>query len=973
MAIKPNKKGVVKGTKKNDKIVWKDAAAWRKSLTVNAMAGNDLINFKKSKYKNKLNGDDGNDTIYGGTKNDTITGGNGNDKLYGYNGNDVIYGNSGNNILDGGAGKDTLYAGTGSDNLYGGKGNDVMQSGTGGATTFRFTKGDGTDTIKKSKASDIIQIDSVVGVGVAKNSAGKLEITYGSDKIIVDNYNFNGSSNIDTIKVKNSKGGYDTISIYEKLNGGGGNYTYYSTEENEYYTPTWNPSWQHGAKLTTGNHTFVYDYKNTHGQNYFGCDIIMSPNTKNTTLASKYTDTIRFVDSAIETGSFDIFLRGEEMMLHNWNDEGYATYIYYTDIVPNKPNLVIQDKYRSYNVKAYVGSATVDNSKLAGNTITLLDTDEKSKILSMCATGAGICSSVIANDRYNYTGSRNVNLTYTYNGGHDLVETGNNDYTDEIYNINSLSKDTFLRITEDGGNDIVRFANNSTDDIRLVFDVYQNGNTSVNTREKQRIFFAYKDSVTLDKIIASHAYYEAPVNINDAAKGSIFMVDLSDYEKNQRGIEIIVVNGQSINTEAWYDAVMTRAGQWLRKQTVNYGGMSYALTDDNHPLTEEQKNEVLKCYTDVKYSDIKEGNITSGAAVNLSGYKFNRYTLSGSYNGAAITSGNTLLNGYNDTLIIKDGSFAKGTLTAYTKKTATNDDNKLYLNANGKEISYTGATTSFLSGNASELVLIDQDNRKISVQSHNKDNAYTYYSFENNQSNMLFINADEISKTNPHNTSGSAQDSVHVSTGSRNSYNYIQTMGGIKLSYSDNGNLERCRDVVVTSYATDDIYNVSINNGGLNTQIEEHGGNDILRISIGSDAYDWDNLGIICNVTATLQNDNWVYTADRNHTVYLDKKYVTEQTLKAATSADLIETTGVNVLDKSSSGGIDIIRNEYYKQANLDAWFNQIKETVGMWVAGSKYNSVAEAVNDYYSSGADISGLINAFNSVDGRQFVNNN
>ena len=68
MAIKPNKKGVVTGTKKKDKITWLSSKDWKRVLTVNAGAGNDVINFKKSKYKNKLNGDAGDDTIYGGTK-----------------------------------------------------------------------------------------------------------------------------------------------------------------------------------------------------------------------------------------------------------------------------------------------------------------------------------------------------------------------------------------------------------------------------------------------------------------------------------------------------------------------------------------------------------------------------------------------------------------------------------------------------------------------------------------------------------------------------------------------------------------------------------------------------------------------------------------------------------------------------------------------------------------------------------------
>ncbi len=101
MAIKPKGKKVT-GTKKKDKITWTSNKLWKKALTVKAGAGNDVINFKKSNYKNTLYGEAGNDKIYGGKKVDKIYGGKGNDKLYGYAGNDVIKGGAGNDYIDGG-------------------------------------------------------------------------------------------------------------------------------------------------------------------------------------------------------------------------------------------------------------------------------------------------------------------------------------------------------------------------------------------------------------------------------------------------------------------------------------------------------------------------------------------------------------------------------------------------------------------------------------------------------------------------------------------------------------------------------------------------------------------------------------------------------------------------------------------------------------------------------------------------------
>ena len=71
-------KSVLTGSPSSDLIdvsEFKSTSPKNKGVTINSGAGNDVINFKKSKYKNKLYGQNGNDTIYGGTKNDLIDGG----------------------------------------------------------------------------------------------------------------------------------------------------------------------------------------------------------------------------------------------------------------------------------------------------------------------------------------------------------------------------------------------------------------------------------------------------------------------------------------------------------------------------------------------------------------------------------------------------------------------------------------------------------------------------------------------------------------------------------------------------------------------------------------------------------------------------------------------------------------------------------------------------------------------------------
>ena len=68
----------------------------------------------------------GNDTIYGGDDNDLIQGNDGDDTVRGEGGNDQLFGSGGADSVYGGFGDDTLLGGAGNDMLFGGSGNDTL-------------------------------------------------------------------------------------------------------------------------------------------------------------------------------------------------------------------------------------------------------------------------------------------------------------------------------------------------------------------------------------------------------------------------------------------------------------------------------------------------------------------------------------------------------------------------------------------------------------------------------------------------------------------------------------------------------------------------------------------------------------------------------------------------------------------------------------------------------------------------------
>jgi hypothetical protein len=112
-----------------------------KSITVNGTGGDDRIDlsavntgtFFSTALNNRiwLNGNAGEDQIFGSAFNDRIDGGAGNDggRLYGLQGgagNDTILGGGGDDRMDGGAGDDHLYGGAGRDHVSGGGGFDTL-------------------------------------------------------------------------------------------------------------------------------------------------------------------------------------------------------------------------------------------------------------------------------------------------------------------------------------------------------------------------------------------------------------------------------------------------------------------------------------------------------------------------------------------------------------------------------------------------------------------------------------------------------------------------------------------------------------------------------------------------------------------------------------------------------------------------------------------------------------------------------
>jgi 2',3'-cyclic-nucleotide 2'-phosphodiesterase (5'-nucleotidase family) len=120
------------------------------------LVGDDTL--KGGNDNDQLFGDQGNDLLLGQQGDDQVFGGEGNDTLRGVDGNDTLLGENGNDLLDGKTGDDQLLGGDGNDTLDGGTGVDVMIGGDGDDLYFVDALADavveqaaeGTDTVRST-------------------------------------------------------------------------------------------------------------------------------------------------------------------------------------------------------------------------------------------------------------------------------------------------------------------------------------------------------------------------------------------------------------------------------------------------------------------------------------------------------------------------------------------------------------------------------------------------------------------------------------------------------------------------------------------------------------------------------------------------------------------------------------------------------------------------------------------------------
>jgi Ca2+-binding RTX toxin-like protein len=183
---KPNRRGVIRGTPRNDLII-----VLRRDVVVLAGGGNDRV--CTGGGDDFVSGASGHDLISSGRGRDTLNGGEGQDYLNGGAGNDRLQGGHGHSdTLVGASGDDRLFGGddhSGGDHIFGGQGADHLVGGNGVADGDFLVGGEGTDVIDGGSGFDTasfafsevgVQVDLAAGTSSVDSLTG-IENVDGSD------------------------------------------------------------------------------------------------------------------------------------------------------------------------------------------------------------------------------------------------------------------------------------------------------------------------------------------------------------------------------------------------------------------------------------------------------------------------------------------------------------------------------------------------------------------------------------------------------------------------------------------------------------------------------------------------------------------------------------------------------------------------------------------------------------------------
>ena len=972
------KKNKVTGTKKKDKIVWQNKKAWKKALTVNAGKGNDTIDFKKSKYKNTLNGEAGNDVIYGGKKADTINGGAGNDKITGGKGNDVIYTGAGKDIIyvNKGDGKDTIY--------HQGKKTTIQVNGANKKDKVASFVKQGNDLIMtyqrkgvKLSKSEVYTLKGFFNAdGTIKASSKNIYLKNKKTQKVVDllnkqgfslkavNGEIRGSYKSETINGTNGNDKLFGLGGNDKINGGSGNDKIYGGAGNDI------------INAGTGNNTIYLNKKE-------GTDTIVNGGGVDTLVFTNETD-FKNLTFAYNGNDLKISANGTTAVLKDYKLGGHsAKYVKIGNNTYDVSNVIISSNER-------VDGTSDDDIIIANDTTKYIIATQGGNDTICSGSNTGSINLGTGNNTVYVQDRLNNNSPYVYlNTGNDTI------YTTE-------TKSAYLYVTgsssggqgpENGGNDTIYWRGGDTSLLFYKTDYADIIFTRENGSDDLVLRYGENNSVTLKGYYKAGNEGMANLKLNSKNEPEIFSSNwptLAQMIENKNGVKTIISGVTGTDADEYiigsdedeiisggngHDIINPKGG--TDEIHLGEGNDMLFAGSGNKTIFADGGNNTINLGTGVNYVTLGTGEDT--ISTSSTGHYKITFVEGDSGNDTFIDNGATgvlefkentfdqlLLDSTGDELVIKRG-FGDNPIMVTLLNTETNNDKILIYSNSGQghprklfdlntvaghsDVIYS-QTLSTGSGNDSIYTGLGNDNIiagkgnnciQLEIAESGNNNTYTYAEgadefyingladlnglmfMQTNEDLIIAYKDGDFAKNTLTIKGYYADDSTkNIQFGTRNGDSWV---GGIKLE-----NLMSSSNTIKILSCTEDNHtiNASEEENGVNIEgcaeddvitgsnyadvINGYGGNDIINGGSGDDMYIFDS-------------DAW----GSGQTVITDSAGDSD-TLRINTTSDKINLFfDVTQNDTVTNGNVGYtIGNDLYINSSSDYTFANAKTSNGI-------------------------------------------
>ena len=920
----------VAGTKKKDKIVWQNKSAWKKNLTVNAGAGNDVIDFSKSGKNNILIGGKGNDTIKTGKGKETVVINKG-------DGNDTIYHNAKQTTVQikGAKANDTQE--------FTQKGKDLILTYSHAGTkikeviTFKnyFTLKNQNIYLKTTKTQKLTDLINSKGLPMTVSTANT-NITGTAFKDVItlnaNNATVNGNAGNDDIILNATKANI-------KMTKGGGNDTLTITNSSLGTQGELNIEFDADAKLSYEKHNGDLIITGTHGS------------SESITLKDFFETT---------TG--------------NYNPIGCPTEKYSSAsiIQGNNKNNIINTLYEAPNneILTVKGDANTNN-ELSGTFAynnTIIGGNKTDIMYSYIGTGGYNTTFITGKQGTSYIEGYGYSEKYIVSSLNTKTIINDMGYYDEdSVQINGVDVNNFYMYFDIHGS-------SKNNDLFLMTGSQLTSNLSGNKFEtpytwkeghSQNYAFNMSDvTVNIDGLMLEDYFYYS----SGGYKYQIDNITIADSNGNNAKL----INKNTLNKAA--DELQGRVKWYVNEQEFSDSKAlltAIKQTMDSSTATASQKADAQSQLTTLTnlYKSVKLGtdgndtfNITEGAALPHN-YKnkiysgkgndtFNFNNVSGTVEIEADSKILGLAPANTDTLIFNDVSIEETTLfpcfeTLLYSTSDAGNINFVGIGDNAYIIKYTGFfRDDDFPVNAKNLIIKDKY-RSYDVNYMPSAVDEIDYSKENNN-NIVYMKGTKTVTLN-------------------NKYNFVTTTnsdtGSHKINYRGGHDVYSLAGNSNDTYNADDEYY-----DDMHLSILDYKGNDTYNIKCSyysSILIQDDNGTDVLNLYGTNNWSRLFFNVKRDNTTNGDLLIIKHNdNLTAENVMDKKNAKGVRICNYFSDGKIETINFKSSSSANLTSWIDGIKGHVSAWLNSNYSQKGYESTSDVLNSGNkdDINAILSCYN-----------